>query len=313
MSETLTKLQPNRDLACYFETPSAIAALSATTNSSFVVSGSWRQQFDWAVVEWNRDNVFDHPVLRNLPDGDLSGITLSYQETRTNCIPLDSTLYPTVEWPYLRIWLDSPSGDIFRRVKLADYATPAAGSYQAASASFTLLGPLTPGDTIELAWDPFNPEHYNYVVSDSDTTASALAQLAAIINSLSKTVTALSNGSVILLTRTNAGAGANDNTVGVYGTVSGAQTETWQPVAQQFSGGASPTAWQITLPFGSLIDADTGKAFAANPVRKMRWTFAAQLQPASFQRTEFQVAVTNWLVSGTNLIYNVAGPGSCCS
>lgn len=45
-----------------------------------------------AVVEWNRDNVFEHPVLRNLPDGDLSELVLGYQEQRTDCTPLDSNL-----------------------------------------------------------------------------------------------------------------------------------------------------------------------------------------------------------------------------
>jgi len=42
--------------------------------TGFHVSGTWRQQFDWAVLEWNRDNVFEHPLFRYLPDGDLSGV-----------------------------------------------------------------------------------------------------------------------------------------------------------------------------------------------------------------------------------------------
>ncbi len=94
MAEILQKLTPSRDLVSYFEHPSAIAALSATSDTGFTLSGTWRQQFDWAVIEWNRDNTFEHPALRNLPDGDLSGLVLSYNETRTNCIPLDSNLYP---------------------------------------------------------------------------------------------------------------------------------------------------------------------------------------------------------------------------
>ncbi len=97
MSETLTKLRPDRDLQCYFLEPSAVAALSQTSASGFTVSGSWREQFDWAVLEWNRDNVFEHSALRNLPDGDFTGITLSYTETRTQCIVLDSIWYPTVD------------------------------------------------------------------------------------------------------------------------------------------------------------------------------------------------------------------------
>src|SRR6476646_6971973 len=98
------KLTPDRDLQCFFLHNSAIAAMSGASADGFTVSGSWRQQFDWAVVEWNRNNVFEHPRLRNLPDGDLSGLRLSYRETRENCIQIDSTLYPTVDWPYLRIW-----------------------------------------------------------------------------------------------------------------------------------------------------------------------------------------------------------------
>ena len=104
MSEALEKLRPDRDLQCFFFRPSAAAALSGASPSGFSVSGVWRQQFDWVVVEWNRDNVYEHPLLRNLPDGDLSGLTLSYKERRTNCILMDSTLFPTVDWPYLRMW-----------------------------------------------------------------------------------------------------------------------------------------------------------------------------------------------------------------
>jgi hypothetical protein len=94
MASILQKLRPDGDLQCYFERPSAVAALSATSAGGFTVSGCWRQQFDWAVVEWNRDNVFEHPAMRNLPDGDLSGMRLSYEEERSNCIALDSSLLP---------------------------------------------------------------------------------------------------------------------------------------------------------------------------------------------------------------------------
>jgi len=127
MAETLEKLRPDRDLQCYFERPSAVAAMHHATASGFQVSGAWRQQFDWVVIEWNRDNVFEHPMFRYLPDGDLSGLTLSYEETRTNCIPMDSDLYPTVDWPYLRVWADAGDGEEFYQVRLKDYAEPVAG------------------------------------------------------------------------------------------------------------------------------------------------------------------------------------------
>src|SRR3984893_11643736 len=116
MPETLQKLSPHRDLQCYFLRPSAIAAMSQASATGFVVSGAWRQQFDWAVIEWNRDNTFEHPMLRNLPDGDLSGLTLTYEETRENCIPLVSTLFPSVDWPTLRLWDDSTGTELIYAV-----------------------------------------------------------------------------------------------------------------------------------------------------------------------------------------------------
>src|SRR5262249_20117442 len=146
MPETLQKLRPDRDLQVYFFRPSAIAAMSGATPTGFTVSGSWRQQFDWAVIEWNRDNVFEHPMLRNLPDGDLSGLRLSYEEARENCIPIDSTLFHTVDWPTLRLWAESGGVENIYFVPLKNYATAIEGSYVPSSATFTLEGTPTSGD-----------------------------------------------------------------------------------------------------------------------------------------------------------------------
>src|SRR5579872_5293648 len=146
MGETITKLQPDRDLQCYFYKPSAIAAMSHATPNGFTVSGSWRQQFDWAVIEWNRDNVFEHPMFRNLPDGDLSGLTLTYEETRTNCIPIDSNLFPTVDWPSLRIWADDGTGEKIYLVPLKDHAVPIDGAYTPATAEIELQGTVAVND-----------------------------------------------------------------------------------------------------------------------------------------------------------------------
>jgi hypothetical protein len=158
MAEQLTKLRPDRDLQCYFERPSAVAALSGASAGGFTVSGCWRQQSDWVVIEWNRDNVFEHPALRNLPDGDLSGLQLSYQEVRTNCIPMDSALYPTVDWPYLRVWAEYGGTETLYKVPLSNYAT-AVGGYADATVAFELAGTPTAGDYIELAW---LDQHFNY-------------------------------------------------------------------------------------------------------------------------------------------------------
>ncbi|HEY3838956.1 MAG TPA: hypothetical protein VGL72_20425, partial [Bryobacteraceae bacterium] len=311
MSEILTKLRPDRDLQCYFQTPSAVAALSATSPSGFTVSGCWRQQFDWAVVEWNRDNVFEHPQLRNLPDGDLSGIVLSYDEVRTNCIQPDSSLYATVEWPSLRIWADPGGGEQIYYVPLLTYASPAAGSVQQASATFTLSGSLSIGDTIELAWDE---EHINYIIASDDDLGKAANRLAYAITQYSSIVTATVAGSSITLTirsdtqEAKAYQGANGNRLGAYGTVSGAGgTESWSPAWQQFAGGQYPSKWTYNLDFGKF---KRELGIPTNNIRKMRWTYAAELQKDTYIRSDFSVVVSNWSVTGTGLTYSVAGPGS---
>src|SRR6266436_4166369 len=239
MPQTLQKLSPHRDLQCYFLLPSAIAAMSQASASGFTLSGSWRQQFDWAVIEWNRDNAFEHPMLRNLPDGDLSGVQLSYEETRENCIPLDSNLFHTVDWPSLRIWAESGGREATSSFPLKSHLTVVAGSYTPASAIFTLQGSPTANDYVEVAW---LSEHYSYQLNGTDTLATAVQALANSIHSLSPTVDASSSGADLTLTYlgesatpgtreilANSKTGANGNRLGAYANVSGAQTESWSP------------------------------------------------------------------------------------
>src|SRR5690349_1297992 len=172
--EILEKLRPDRDLQCYFYRPSAIAALSGTSATGFTLSGTWRQQFDWAVIEWNRDDVFEHPAFRPLPDGDLSGLTLSYEETRLNCIPIDSSLYATVDWPSLRIWADDGNGEKVYNIPLKDHMTPVEGDYHPSCAQITLGGTVTADDYIGFA---FLDEHYTYQMREGGTLGYALQQL----------------------------------------------------------------------------------------------------------------------------------------
>jgi hypothetical protein len=321
MPDILTKLQPDRDLQCYFFNPSAIAAMSEATPTSFKVTGSWRQQFDWAVIEWNRDNVFEHPAFRNLPDGDLSGITLTYDERRTNCIPLDSDLFATVDWPSLRIWETTGGVELLHKVPLNKFATAIEGSYQCATVEFDLGGSLTPDDYVGLAW---RGEHYTYQIRAGDPIGYVVDQLIAAVVAFSPIMFAEKMGtSGIRLTYagSNLGlrlavadstAGANGNRFGVYSFVSGAGTESWNLPWQQMSGGTSPTVWRISIPFAALSWTVDGVTYTVptTAVRKMRWTYSADFQPASYLRGDFEVAITNWSVTGTNLTYKVAGPGS---
>jgi hypothetical protein len=301
MPATLQKLRPDTDLQCYFERPSAVAALSETSANGFTVSGSWRQQFDWAVIEWNRDNVFEHPAFRNLPDGDLSGLELTYEETRTNCMQMDCDLYSTI-WPYLRIWVDGQVDPFL--VPLANYATPIEGTHETASAQLELQGTASAGDYIGLAW--VGGQCY-YQLNGGDTLESAVGGLVNTINSLPVALHAERSGTRITLTAKT--AGANWNRAGVYGYVAGARTESWAPQWTQFAGGQSPSKWRVHLDFDALNDRN-GALVPVTAVRKMRWTYGTDLQQGPFVRGEFEVRVTNWTVTGTGRDYRVAGHGS---
>ena len=312
MPETLSKLRPDRDLQCYFFEPSAVAALSGASATGFTVSGSWRQQFDWAVIEWNRDNRFEHPAFRNLPDGDLSGLTLTYDETRANCIPIDSDLFPTVEWPSLRIWADSGTGEQVYEVDLKSRSTPIQGTYTCATAQFTLSGAPTAGDYVGFA---FLDEHYSYQVLAGDSLVIALGLLRDAINASSGLMIASLAGTTITLTYTGPSksvtastVGANGNRLGVYTYVQGT-TESWDAPYRLLAGGMSPNKWHTSLVFATLTDPKRG-AVPVTAIRKMRWTYAAEFQMAAFSRSEFSATVSNWTVTGTGSAYSVAGPGS---
>src|ERR1700722_11439850 len=322
MADQIQKLRPDRDLQCFYFEPSAIAALSSTSATGFTVSGTWRQQFDWAVIEWNRDNVYEHPAFRYLPDGDLSGLVLTYQETRTNCIPLDSDLFATVAWPSLRLW--GAADNTIYYVPLTSHATPIAGSYQNAYADFTLSGSGTPavGTHVGIA---YLETHYTYRFDGTAEIADALTQIAASINvrpnAFQPTVLlATVTGSTIRVSYTagedtDSTSGANGNLFGMY-TYSDTSAAAWDSPARTFANGTSPTQWSVSIDFSSLEGyltpdfSDTLTPVPTNQIRKMRWTYAAALQVGTFERNEFEAVVSNWSVTGTNGTYSVAGPGS---
>ncbi len=319
MAEQILKLSPDRDLQAYYFQPSAIAALSQANSSGFILSGKWRQQFDWAVVEWNRDNVFEHPALRYLPDGNLSGLTLSYQEQRSGCIPIESNAYPVIAWNKLRLWVPNSDGsETVYYVDLASQAT-ALGTYSPASATMTLGAMPAPGDRVGLAW---LDEHYYYQLQGGEDLPTIAQALSADINAISQTCKANAAGASITLTVTPQPGkaeyqvliGENGNRLGVYGFVSGTIQAWAQPLAM-FSGGTFPESYRIDLDFSNLrgtVESDPNNPvlIPTTNVRKMRWTWSADLQPGAYEQTEFQVNVSNWSVSGQNRAYQFACAGS---
>jgi hypothetical protein len=197
--------------------------------------------------------------------------------------------------------------EIVYKVALKSHASPTGGQYVPPTVQFELQGTPAAGDYIELAW---LDQHFNCLVWAGDTPATALARLSATIadNQATGLVSAAANGNRITLTYLGM-PGHNGNRVGVYGTVHGASTESWAPSSAVFSGGMSPERWKVELDFGDLHD-ELGRLVPTSKVRKLRWTWAADLQPRNFERSEFSVVVSNWTVSGSGLQYQVAGAGS---
>lgn len=328
MSEVIQKLRPDRDLQIYFERPSAIAALSQSTPTSFVATGTWRQQFDWCVIEWNRDNVIEHPLFRKLPDGDLSGVQLSYEEERENCLSIDSDIFPTVDWPTLRVWTEEANGvEQLYFVPLRNNATPVEGAYACATAHFELTGTVSANLVAGLAW---MGEHHTHVCYATDTLESVAEAIVASVNAFSPVMAASRTNAKITLYYVGSKSapnlplatllaesttGVNGNQLGAYGHATPGGTLSWTPAFQYFAGGASPTKWRVSLNFGDLKGSlnrfgPYTQTVPTTKVRKMRWTFAADFQREEFQRSEFAAKVTNWQVTGSNLLYRVAGPGS---
>lgn len=324
MAEQLYKLSPDRDLQCYFLMPSAIAAMSNASGNGFTLSGKWRQQFDWAVVEWNRDNVFEHPALRNLPDGDLSGLRLSYIEERTGCIPFESNLFPVVDWHNLRVWAPPVPGanvldgttEIVYHADFAGLITPI-GSAVAASAKMTVVA--SPGDGKRIGVALLETHYYYEPLAGDDLAAIAHGVASAVV---SPDFSAQWNGDNSFTLTWKAGGtfpqfhGANGNRITVYG-FSEIGQDVWAGPATVFSGGQFPARYQVNLNFGSLtgyyFDAASNRQTVTIPttqVRKLRWTWSADLQPNQFQQTEFQVNISQWTVAGSNRQYFIAGPGS---
>ena len=179
----------------------------------------------------------------------------------------------------------------------------------------TLIASPAVGQRVGLA---FLEEHYYYVVSSGDQLSDIAAGVANAINDFSTDFTAASSGDSVTVTvrfttGNNSLAGANGNRITMYG-FSENSVPVWQDPAAAFSGGSFPSQYAVTLDFGNLSgttdDDSTPQAIPTTNVRKVRWTWAADMQPGEFIQTEFQVTVSNWSVTGTNQLYSVAGPGS---
>lgn len=288
------------------------ACLHSASDDGFKVDGVWGAQDEFVVlVLWDADNQFEHPRFRYLPDWDFDGIKLEFDIETTGCVPIDSDLFPWIDWAYLNVQFADGS---VQQVRLSDVASAVEGSYTKASATFTLSGQVTGLDYVGLEWCTGVASaamwHADYGVYGVDTLESIVSNLAAAINSETADygMSAVASGTQITLTWEGfagslLGKGANGNRIGVSGTVSGWRTESWDIEFQCLAEGKSPDKWHIAIDSSSLTQ---------TRIQKMWLTFAPDIQRQTFAQYSFSVAVTGWTVTDVNgkRALKVAGPGS---
>jgi hypothetical protein len=302
MSETITKLQPNRTLFIGFNSAGCAVSLNNTSATGATVSGTFLAADDFAIMEWERDNAFEHLDCRFLPDGNFTGLILSYDFAHTNLQDIASGLYNFTDYPYLVITSGFP--ETIYKIPLKNYAVAKAGdSSLPASASITLSGTMTAGDRVIVAVGRSN---YVYTVLGSETLYDIVYALAYDINIDGNAwVTAVQSAETLILTTIETG---NDtNLLWGYCRVRGTSpTESWSAANFQFTGGHSP-AWTVTLPFNSLVDMNSVPVPVTN-IRKIQWFFGPQMllanptvQEPNDTRQEFSAVFSNWALTGTGV------------
>jgi hypothetical protein len=240
MAESLNKLQPDTTMYLRgFSDLGAGAAMHDASPTGFQVSGVFRDPADFAVVVlWDADDFFNHPTLKYLPDTNFAGLTLQFDVTYKNLMPLNCTKYPTIDWPYLDVQL--PDGTS-QQIRLSNYAQTIANPDPVASGTLEILGEnLQPYDRLtvwymNIAYDYIVPgqtswsvqfyidtpgktytitvdtRSYSYTITATDTAASLVEALVGLINAGSgdPEVAAAAGpqpGQIILSARLNNGA-----------------------------------------------------------------------------------------------------------
>ncbi len=291
--EPLYKIQPTRTIHLQgFSDFGAAAALHSASENGLRVSGVFRDAADFTVlVLWDHDDFFGHPRFSYLPDGDFSGITLTFDLACQNLQPIDSPKFATIDWPYLNCL---KTDGTLKQIKLFDHATQVGGTYTAASGAFTLVdNGLQPYDRVTL-W--YQNLAFDYIVPDPATGVTAASIVANIRDQINNTnwaalgalipLAATASGNV--LTITAARAGYDGNMIRLYELHKNSNLY-FTPSVRQLSGGSSDATWRISIDFS---------AEGVMDIQKIWLTFAPKLaDSAAYQDQEWEATFTNSSVS----------------
>src|SRR5581483_9358809 len=249
-----------------FDNVGASAAIHSATSTSFAVTGNFREPADFCVLMlWDVDDFYEHPSIKYLPDSNFANLVLTFNVQYTGLQPLDSQQYPTIDWPYLDLAnMDGTTA----RVRLFDHATQAGGTYQPASAVFTVQdNGMQAYDHVTLWYRNFSFDH---MVSTGETITDVVSDLVAQINAQNYAAAgavvglkATASGNQITVTADRAGIdgnmvallAVNKNTKlqivpaspGISG---GSAGGTWY--VANLTGGSSDALWTVSLDFSSL-------------------------------------------------------------
>ncbi|KKL96722.1 hypothetical protein LCGC14_1841650, partial [marine sediment metagenome] len=109
----------------------------ANDSSVYKVSGVFRDQADFAILQWDADDIYGHLAWKYLPDFDFSKLSWTFDLRYDNFQSISSPKFETVPWGSLSYILeDGTTGtlDLFahavRRVSNLDSYTPAHGIFQ---------------------------------------------------------------------------------------------------------------------------------------------------------------------------------------
>ena len=304
-AEAITKLQPNRTLALRgFDDRGTAASLHSTSSSGFTVSGVFRDAADFAVlVLWDRDNFFEHPRLKHLPDDNFAGVTLTFDARFTGCAAYDSLKYETIPYRSLSyIKSNGTSGTIDLWSHLAS-SSPISGTWAKASTTVT----ISVGGSGAVIYDRvtiwFRNFAFDYIAGGGETASLVAAALESQINGAAGMdatgIECVRSGAVLTIRAKT--PGVDGNLLRVY-TQSKTSTMIATATSEALTGGDSDATWRVSLDFSAL---------GLTSVRQMWLTFAPQLADgAAYADTEFEAVFSNWTVTGTNKALKVAGPGS---
>jgi len=158
MPNQLAKLQPHRTMALRgFDALGASAALHSATANSFIVSGTFRDSADFAVLMvYDADNFYEHPRLKYLPDFNFDGATLAFDVAFTPGLqPLDSPKSNWIDWATLDY---VPTSGKPGQLRIWDNCMLKSGDFAAASGTFHLQtnsGGMQPADRLTIFFQNF--------------------------------------------------------------------------------------------------------------------------------------------------------------